>query len=82
MLCNLENKDGEKNTGWLNSFFQHILYCFKMTYYVTCHMNETQEATTNIRFQHTDCPPKKLQSAFGYRLQENPLWNQKNQTGL
>ena len=26
--------------------------------------------------------PKKLQSAFGYRLRKNPLWNQKNQTGL
>ena len=30
----------------------------------------------------TDCPPKKLQSAFGYRLQKNPLFNLKNQTGL
>ena len=26
--------------------------------------------------------PKKLQPAFGYRLQKNPLCNQKNQTGL
>ena len=25
---------------------------------------------------------KKLQPAFGYRLQKIPLWNQKNQTGL
>ena len=25
---------------------------------------------------------KELQPAFGYRLQKNPLWNQKNQTGL
>ena len=25
---------------------------------------------------------KKIQSAFGYRLQKNPLWNQKNLTGL
>ena len=25
---------------------------------------------------------KKLQPAFGYRLQKNRLWNQKNQTGL
>ena len=25
---------------------------------------------------------KKLQPAFGYRLQKNPLWNQQNQTGL
>ena len=26
--------------------------------------------------------PKKLQSAFGYRLRKNPLWNLKNQPGL
>ena len=26
--------------------------------------------------------PKKLQSAFGYQLRKNPLWNLKNQTGL
>ena len=33
-------------------------------------------------FWYTDCPTKKLQSAFGYRLQKKPLWNQKKLTGL
>ena len=32
-------------------------------------------------FLNTDCP-KKIQSAFGYRFQKNPLWNLKNQTRL
>ena len=35
---------------------------------------------------HTPCiiqiVPKKIQSAFGYRLRKNPLWHLKNQTRL
>ena len=35
-----------------------------------------------IRYASIPIVPKKLQSAFGYRLQKNPLWNQTNQIGL
>ena len=50
-------------------------------------LNTLRGIVENLR--NTDCPPppppkknNKIQSAFGYRLQKNPLWNLKNQTGL
>ena len=49
---------------------------------VTSPGEKIQAQKTNTSIHYTDCPPKKLQSAFGYRLRKNPLWNLKNQTGL
>ena len=39
-------------------------------------------AVTHISTLSLPIVPKKLQSAFGYRLRKNPLWNLKIQTGL
>ena len=38
--------------------------------------------TSKLLKQYLQIVPKKLQSALGYRLRKNPLWNLKNQTRL
>ena len=43
------------------------------------HRDWLQTSHVSLRYRLS---PKKLQSAFGYRLRKNPLWNLKNQTGL
>ena len=63
---------------WLGGFFLNKLKCLQGMSIMT----SIELFNDTIFHTHTDCPPKKLQSALGYRLQKNPLWNQKNQTGL
>ena len=54
----------------------------------TCTYVHTYVYTTTYMYMHTHIlklyrlSPKKLQSAFWYRLWKNPLWNLKNQTRL